>query len=204
MPDSKVHWENVYATKASNTVSWYRPHLEVSLSLIKRVAAQNSYIIDIGAGASTLIDDLLAAGFQKLTALDISEAALNQSKKRLGDAAKSVQWIAADVTTDSVPAHTYDVWHDRAVFHFLVQKEQRTAYIRNVLHSLKKGGHIIISTFASNGPIKCSGLDVVRYDAESLHREFGPQFNLLVSREEVHETPSGITQNFVYCLLQKI
>ena len=200
MVDAKNHWENIYSTKASDAVSWYRPRLETSLSLIRRVAEEKSSIIDVGAGSSTLADDLLNSGYRDITALDISEAALESVKQRIEPIAQQVQWIAADITSYSLPTKAYDVWHDRAVFHFLTQKEQRVAYIRNLLNAMKNGGHVIISTFASDGPQKCSGLDVVRYDAESLQKELGPQFRLVESLREVHNTPFGTTQDFIYCL----
>jgi SAM-dependent methyltransferase len=198
--NAKEHWENIYNAKPADAVSWYSPHLEKSLLFIKRVANQQSSIIDIGAGASTLVDDLLVAGYQDLTALDISQTALDRVKDRLGQKDQKVKYVVADITSDSLPPDAYDVWHDRAVFHFLTKKDRRIAYIHNVLNSVKEGGHVLISTFAPDGPTKCSGLDVVRYDGESLHQEFGPKFDLLESSREIHQTPFGTTQNFFYCL----
>jgi len=195
-----AHWEKVYNTKAPDAVSWYRPHLERSLALIERAAARRSAsIIDVGGGASTLVDDLLARGYAEVTVLDISQTALALAKTRLGAAAQRVHWLLADVARVSLQSHAYDVWHDRAVFHFLTAQEDRAGYVQNVMHAVKRGGHVIVSTFGPEGPTKCSGLDVVRYDAESLHDQFGKHFRLVESAEEMHQTPFGKTQQFLYC-----
>jgi 2-polyprenyl-3-methyl-5-hydroxy-6-metoxy-1,4-benzoquinol methylase len=198
--DAKNHWENVYTTKQPDAVSWYRPHLETSLALVERAAHSHSAsIIDIGAGESTLVDDLLVRGYEKITVLDVSQTALEVTKKRLGLLAQQVNWIAADITQVRLESPAYDVWHDRAVFHFLTSIEQRAAYVRNVAKSVNPGGHVIVSTFGPEGPTKCSGLEVMRYDAESLHNEFGTRFRLVESLKELHRTPFGTTQQFVYC-----
>jgi 2-polyprenyl-3-methyl-5-hydroxy-6-metoxy-1,4-benzoquinol methylase len=198
--DAKNHWENVYTTKQPSAVSWYRPHLETSLALVERAAHSHSAsIIDIGAGESTLVDDLLARGYEKITVLDVSQTALEVTKKRLGLLAEQVNWIAADITQVRLESPAYDVWHDRAVLHFLTSIEQRAAYVRNVAKSVNPGGHVIVSTFGPEGPTKCSGLEVMRYDAESLHNEFGTRFRLVQSLKELHRTPFGTTQQFVYC-----
>jgi len=144
--------------------------------------------------------DLLAAGYQNLTVLDISQAAIELAKKRMGPAANSIEWLHEDVTKENFSPHSYDVWHDRAVFHFLTKPDERLAYVRNVAWAVKPGGHVIVSTFAPEGPEKCSGLAVVRYDAESLHGEFGNRFRLVESSKELHHTPFGTTQQFLYCL----
>jgi SAM-dependent methyltransferase len=202
--DTRTHWETVYGTKAPDAVSWFRPHLENSLALIERVAANRSTaIIDVGGGASTLVDDLLARGYQNLTVLDIAATALEATKKRLGSAAERVDWLVADMTQVGLPPHTYDVWHDRAVFHFLTALEQRIAYVEKAASAVKHGGHLIVGTFGLDGPAKCSGLDVVRYNAKSLHGEFGERFDLVESLEELHNTPFGSTQQFLYCLLKR-
>jgi SAM-dependent methyltransferase len=202
--DTRTHWETVYGTKAPDAVSWFRPHLENSLALIERVAADRSTaIIDVGGGASTLVDDLLARGYQNLTVLDIAATALEATKKRLGSAAERVDWLVADMTQVGLPPHTYDVWHDRAVFHFLTALEQRIAYVEKAASAVKHGGHLIVGTFGLDGPAKCSGLDVVRYNAKSLHGEFGERFDLVESLEELHNTPFGTTQQFLYCLLKR-
>ena len=198
--DTRSHWEKIYTTKAPNQVSWYRPHLETSLALIERAAGDPSVsIIDVGGGESTLVDDLLARGFQNITVLDVSESAIEATKKRLGQVANAIHWIAADITQVELEPRTYDVWHDRAVFHFLTDPKQRAAYVRQVMLSVRPGGHVIVSTFGPKGPTKCSGLDVVRYDADSLHDEFGSRFRLVDSSKELHETPFGTTQQFLYC-----
>jgi 2-polyprenyl-3-methyl-5-hydroxy-6-metoxy-1,4-benzoquinol methylase len=198
--DTKTHWEKVYTTKAPDAVSWYRPHLETSLALIVRAAdARTASIIDIGGGESTLVDDLLARGYENITVLDVSQTAIDVTKRRLGLAAELIHWLAADITEAELEPGAYDVWHDRAVFHFLTASEQRVAYVRNVAHAVRPGGHVIVSTFEPEGPTKCSGLDVVRYDAESLHDQFGVRFRLVESSKELHRTPFGTTQQFLFC-----
>lgn len=198
--DVRTHWEKIYGTKAPDQVSWYRPHLETSLALIKRAAGdQTASIIDVGGGESTLVDDLLEQGFQHITVLDVSQAAIEVNKTRLGVGARGVHWIVADITQVELEPRAYDVWHDRAVFHFLTSQEQRTAYVRQVARSVRSGGYVIVSTFGPEGPTKCSGLDVVRYDADSLHDEFGARFRLVESSKEAHQTLFGTTQQFLYC-----
>ena len=198
--DAKTHWEKVYTTKEPEAVSWYRAHLEKSLALIERAAdALSAAIIDVGGGESTLVDDLLLRGYTNLTVLDISPTAIEVTKKRLGSAAEQVHWLVGDITEVQLEPYAYDLWHDRAVFHFLTTAERRLAYIRQVTRVVKPGGHVIISTFGPEGPMKCSGLDVTRYDAESLHGEFGGRFRLMESFKELHQTPVGTTQQFLYC-----
>jgi len=199
--DARTHWEKIYTTKAPDQVSWYRPHLETSVSLITRAAKdRTASIIDVGGGESTLVDDLLEQGFQNITVLDVSQAAIDANKSRLGQKAAAVHWLVADITQIELARSVYDVWHDRAVFHFLTAQEHRTAYVRQVARSVKPGGHVIVSTFGPEGPTKCSGLEVVRYDADSLHNEFGARFRLVESSKELHQTPFGTTQQFLYCL----
>jgi len=196
----EAHWETVFRTKAPDAVSWYRPHLEVSLDLITRRAPERSAsIVDVGAGESTLVDDLLSAGYEEITILDVSKTAIEATRTRLGPAAERVRWIVGDVNQVSLPQQAFDVWHDRAVFHFLVDPGQRQAYVRSVLSAVRPGGHVIVSTFGPGGPTKCSGLDVMRYDAEALHREFGKRFRIEESSKELHHTPWGTAQQFVYC-----
>jgi 2-polyprenyl-3-methyl-5-hydroxy-6-metoxy-1,4-benzoquinol methylase len=198
--DAKTHWEKVYATKEPEAVSWYRAHLETSLALIERAAhSRSASIIDIGAGESTLVADLLATGYENITVLDVSQTAIDVTKKRLGLLAKQIDWIVADITQAQLKPLAYDVWHDRAVFHFLTSIEQRAAYVRQATHAVKPGGYVIVSTFGPEGPTKCSGLEVVRYDAESLHDQFGGRFRLIESSKELHHTPFGTTQQFLYC-----
>jgi len=194
------HWEKVYLTKAPDAVSWYRAHLETSLGLIERAAdAHSASIIDVGGGESTLVDDLLLRGYKNLTVLDVSQTAIEVTQKRLGTAAEQVSWLIGDIIEIELEPHAYDLWHDRAVFHFLRTPERRVAYVRQVSRSVKPGGHVIISTFGTEGPTKCSGLEVMRYDAESLHGEFGGQVRLVESSKELHETPFGTKQQFLYC-----
>jgi 2-polyprenyl-3-methyl-5-hydroxy-6-metoxy-1,4-benzoquinol methylase len=199
--DTQSHWEHIYSSKSPDAVSWYRPHLELSLELIQQTARGPApSIIDVGGGESTLVDDLLKRGYDNVTVLDISQTAIDVTKARLGANADRVRWLAADITETELAPSAYDVWHDRAVFHFLNSMEQRVAYIRQVAKAVKPGGHVIVSTFGPEGPTKCSGLDVVRYDAESLHDQFGVKFRLLESSKELHATPFGTTQQFLYCL----
>jgi SAM-dependent methyltransferase len=201
--DIKTHWEKVYKAKVPEAVSWYRPHLETSIALIKRSGAEPaSSIIDVEAGESTLADDLLPLGYENITALDISQIAVDVCKKCLGATANRIRWLVADVTAADLRLGVYDVWHDRAVFHFLTTAEQRIAHVRNVARSVRRGGHVIIGTFGPDGPSRCSGLDVVRYNAGSLHHEFGKSFRLVESSEELHQTPFGTTQQFLYCYCQ--
>jgi len=198
--DAQTHWENIYGKKAPDAVSWYRPHLERSLDLIEHAApARSACIIDVGGGESTLVDDLLARGYHNITVLDISQTAIDVTKKRLTSASENIRWLVGDVSAADLESHTYDVWHDRAVFHFLTAVGARAVYVRQVAKAVKPGGHVIVSTFGPEGPTKCSGLDVVRYDAKSLHKEFGVRFHLLGSSTELHQTPFGTTQQFLYC-----
>lgn len=197
---TKGHWEKVYQSREVDEVSWYRPHLDVSLGLIEDAAPdRDSAIIDVGGGEATLVDDLVARGYGDVTVLDISGAAIEVAKARLGSSAARVHWITGDITEVDLEAGRYDLWHDRAVFHFLTRTEDRAAYVRRVVRAVKPGGHVIVATFGPEGPETCSGLDVVRYDAESLHGEFGPKFRLLDSVTERHETPWGTPQQFMYC-----
>ncbi len=145
------------------------------------------------------MDDLLARGYENITVLDVSQTAIDVTKKRLGLAAEQIHWLLADITEAQLEPGAYDLWHDRAVFHFLTAIEQRVAYVRNVAHAVRPGGHVIVSTFGPEGPTKCSGLDVVRYDAASLHDQFGVRFRLVESSKELHRTPFGATQQFLFC-----
>lgn len=201
---SKDHWEQVYTTKPEDGVSWFQVHARQSVELISRTGvAKDASVIDVGGGASTLVDDLLADGFSRVTVLDLSEAALATSRTRLGERASSVTWLAGDITKFIVPRHAYDVWHDRAVFHFLTTREDREAYVNAVLRAVKPGGHVIVATFAEDGPEKCSGLPVMRYSPDGLHAEFGAPFTLLQQEREEHHTPFGTVQKFIYCLCRK-
>lgn len=200
----KTHWENIYQTKASTQVSWYQAHAYLSLHFIQQTSIdQTGQILDVGGGTSPLVDDLLASGFKHITVLDISAAALRAAQQRLGARAAEVTWVEADITQASLPYQGYDVWHDRAVFHFLTQPNDRQRYVQAVQYAVKPGGHVIVATFALDGPLQCSGLEVRRYDSESLHQEFGDNFQLTNSTREVHSTPFGTEQKFIYCYCRK-
>lgn len=197
---AKKHWEDLYHTKSPTEVSWFSPRLEISLSLIKHAAPElSASIIDVGGGASTLVDDLIASGYENITVLDIAETAIDAARKRLGSNAGCVKWLVADITQLALSEQSYDVWHDRAVFHFLTQSDERRAYIRQLMSAVRAGGHVIIATFGPEGPQKCSGLNVVRYHADSLRDELGPRFRLLESSKMLHQTPFGTSQQFLYC-----
>jgi 2-polyprenyl-3-methyl-5-hydroxy-6-metoxy-1,4-benzoquinol methylase len=206
---SKQHWEKVYSTKGSDTVSWFQEHAAHSLSLIKQTSvSQTASIIDVGGGASTLVDDLLSEGYSSLTILDLSKEALIVAQNRLAKSplskkATAVNWLEANITNVSLPKFGFDVWHDRAVFHFLTSAEDRQAYINKVMHTVKPGGHVIVATFGENGPEECSGLPVVRYNPDDLHAEFGTPFKLLKHEKEMHQTPFGTEQQFIYCYCRK-
>jgi trans-aconitate methyltransferase len=198
----KTHWETVYTTKGENEVSWFQDNPAPSLELIDRVGPEpDSAIIDIGGGASRLVDCLLARGFRRLTVLDISASALDVAKARMGSRSEAVQWIVADVTTWQ-PAQRFDLWHDRAAFHFLVDPADRGAYIARLKQALVPGGHAIIATFAADGPEKCSGLPVNRYDPAGLAKELGEGFTLLESRRHDHATPWHSSQRFQFSLFR--
>jgi SAM-dependent methyltransferase len=199
----KAHWEKIYATKSDRELSWYRDRLDASLELIGRAhLPENAAILDVGGGASTLVDDLLRIGFRDLTVLDLSAGALEQARRRLGALSESVHWIEGDVTAANLAPQRYDLWHDRAAFHFLVDAGEKNAYVIRATSAVKPGGFLILSAFALDGPGKCSGLPVQRYGAEELARQF-PAFTLVESRPEQHRTPAGVLQNFTCVLMQK-
>lgn len=194
------HWEHIYQTKPPLETSWYAPRLQISLEWILQAAPDRSAsIVDVGGGESTLVDDLIAEDYRALTVLDISPAALEKSQRRLGDAAQHVKWVAGDATEVALPSRFFDIWHDRALFHFFTEAQQRTAYVRKMSASLKDGGQLIIATFGPQGPQKCSGLPTQRYDSESLQRELGPHFRILRHMVVDHHTPFGTAQQFLYC-----
>jgi SAM-dependent methyltransferase len=196
--DARSHWEQVHATKRPEQVSWFRPHLERSLELIERAAPDRlASIMDVGAGQSTLVDDLLGLGYEKITVLDISQTALDASRERVGRLGSAVRWICGDVTEAELPEREIDVWHDRAVFHFLTEAGQRRSYVERVKRALKPGGSLIVSTFGPSGPERCSGLAAMRYDAPALGSEFGDRFRPVESSLDLHETPSGAVQEFL-------
>jgi len=199
----QAHWEGVYTKKGENEVSWFQERPAPSLELIARVgAARASAIIDIGGGASRLADNLIDRGFEDVTVLDLSGAALEAAKARLGGRAAQVHWIVADATAWE-PPKAYDVWHDRAAFHFLTEERDRAAYVARLGRALKVGGHAIIATFALDGPERCSGLPVVRYDAASLGQTLGSAFQLVETRRHAHATPWGTDQSFQFSVFRR-
>ena len=200
----KKHWETVYKSKKADEVSWFQQHDAISLQLLEKSGiAINDAIIDIGGGASTLVDDLLARGYSDLSVLDISGKALDVARQRLGERASVVNWLVGDMREIGLPEQHYALWHDRAVFHFLVETEDRQQYIQSLIRSILPLGHVIIATFAEDGPEKCSGLPVRRYSVSELQLELGNSFTLLNYEKEVHRTPSSKTQQFNYCLFRK-
>jgi ubiquinone/menaquinone biosynthesis C-methylase UbiE len=200
----KEHWERVYSTKATDAVSWYQKHAEQSLRWIRSSGLpKTAAIVDVGGGASTLVDDLLHEGYSALTVLDLSAGALAATRARLGEQDQAVTWIEADITEVDLPSRSFDLWHDCAVFHFLTTEQERAAYVRVLLRALKPGGHLIVATFAEDGPSQCSGLPVTRYTPSILHAEFGSAFTLFRHEREEHHTPSGTVQRFVYCYFRR-
>jgi len=203
MVGTRSHWEDVYTSKAENAVSWYQPHSVRSLEWIASAApARDAAIVDIGGGASTLVDDLLARGYSDLTVLDVAEAALTKAKDRLGGKAARITWIVADIT-QWAPPRAYDVWHDRAVFHFLTKPAQQDAYITALNAGTRPGSSVIIATFALDGPDKCSGLPVQRYSPATLSKRLGASFSLTSQASEIHKTPSASEQRFQYSMFRR-
>jgi SAM-dependent methyltransferase len=202
--DPKTHWDGIYRTKDVHDVSWFQAEARRSLDLITRICPDRSApIIDVGAGASVLVDNLLAAGYRDLSVLDVSAAALEISRDRLGTDSSKVKWMRADVLRVPLDDGAYAIWHDRAVFHFLTDAADRAAYVDQVRRAVKPGGYVLVATFAEDGPEYCSGLPVVRYSAEGLHSEFGTDFRLIRSEHEAHHTPGGKEQSFLYCLCRR-
>lgn len=200
MTANKTHWEAVYQGVPADAVSWFQPHARQSLDLIHRIAdGRASRVIDVGGGASTLVDDLLAQPQFDVSVLDISAAALDVARQRLRQEAGRARWIVGDITQVALPEQAFDIWHDRAVFHFLTEPAQRAAYVEQVRRAVRPGGHVIVATFGLDGPAQCSGLPVVRYAPDALHAQFGGAFELLEHLSESYQTPSGAVQQFVYC-----
>jgi hypothetical protein len=196
--DPKQHWERVYSTKAEDEVSWFQAEPSTSIEFIRHCGGGlDSPIIDIGAGESRLVDRLLDAGYSDISVLDVSAHALAHARRRLGPRESAVHWITADIT-QWMPARTYRLWHDRAVLHFLTDPDHRTAYRRALLAGIAPGGCVIISTFALDGPERCSGLPVVRYSAETLADELGPELRLVETLLDDHRTPGGALQRFQF------
>ena len=202
--DRQAHWDAAYSAKGEAGVSWFEDRPTTSLELIAEFGATpSSSIIDIGGGASRLVDALIEAGWQSIAVLDVADTGLAAAKARLGEkAAGQIEWIVADVTRWN-PERTFDVWHDRAVFHFLIDPVDRAAYVERLRIAVKPGGHAVIATFAPNGPERCSGLPVQRYDAAGLAATVGPPFELVRARGHTHSTPWGSTQSFQYSVLRR-
>ena len=203
MNAKKEHWEKVYHSKQANEVSWTQEVPRTSLDFIDSFKlSKTAHIIDVGGGDSKLVDFLLAEGFENITVLDISANALEKAKERLGDKASKVKWVTTDVTAFE-PSEAFDVWHDRATFHFLTTKEQIVKYLSVARHSLKHGGYSVIGTFSDNGPEKCSGLPVKQYSEETLVRELNAGFEKIKCVNENHITPFNTVQNFLFCSFRR-
>ena len=201
---TETHWQNVYRTKRPDSVSWYQPHLQLSLQLLTEAGlTASSRLIDVGGGASTLVDDLLERGLCDVSVLDVSDEALSLARRRLGERGKLVRWYVGDVLELALPPEGFDFWHDRAVLHFLSDPEDAARYVQIAARTLTAGGHAVIAGFAPEGPERCSGLQVARRSAEDIAALFAPAFTLVQQRTERHRTPSGLEQSFVYALLQR-
>jgi ubiquinone/menaquinone biosynthesis C-methylase UbiE len=202
---STAHWQNVYETRPADAVRWYQAHARQSLAMLKESGVSpDAPIIDVGGGASTLVDDLLAAGHRQVMVLDLSEAAIAAAKERLGADASRVNWLVGDVTQVELPSRHYGFWHDRAVFHFLTSAEKRTSYVRHAWRAVKPNGRVMVASFAEDGPSRCSGLPTMRYSAPALQAEFAAGFRLLAHTREEHRTPFGAVQPFNYCLFGRL
>ncbi len=202
--DRERHWNDRYSTTIVENLGWYRTHLERSLTWIDGLdMPRDASIIDVGAGASTLVDDLLDRGFTNITALDVSDAALTIARDRLADRAQQVTWHVGDVTIADLPKASFDLWHDRAVFHFLIDEADRTAYLEALRRALRPAGNVLIGTFSPDAPPKCSGLPVRRYTHDGLLSEFGDEFELIDQSADLHVTPGGVRQPYVYALLRR-
>ena len=199
----KAHWDRIYRSTSPELVSWYQREPTLSLDLIRQALPdRSSAIIDVGGGASTLVDGLLTAGYQRLTVLDLSGAALAAAQNRLGEAAATVTWLEADVLTTPFGPAGFDLWHDRAVFHFLTDPSDRRRYVAQLRHAVRPDRFVLIATFAPDAPPRCSGLEVARYSPEVLQSELGSGFRLESSQHEEHRTPGGRMQAFSYCLFR--
>lgn len=199
----KPHWERIYASRRPTEVGWYAAHLTTSLAWIDELGLPlEAPIIDVGGGASSLVDDLLNRGYTNITVLDISGEALSVAKARLGERAQRVTWLEADITEVALPQQHFTLWHDRAVFHFLVRPEQRRLYVSRLNSAVKPDGHLIIGTFATDAPPQCSGLPVERYTAEKLQETLDSSWSCVRTQRELHLTPSGVEQMYLYCELR--
>lgn len=203
--DRVSHWQSVYQSKSPDAVSWFAPHLASSLELLKQAGLTGtSRVIDVGAGASTLVDDLLELKVRSITALDISAAALDVARIRLGPNAPHVQWLVTDILNAELPAEGYDLWHDRATLHFLTDPADAARYVAIATAAISKGGHAVIGGFGKDGPTQCSQLPVTRREPEDIAQLFGPRFSLVHSQHEVHQTPWGTPQQFAFALITKV
>ena len=202
MGSTRSHWEDVYTAKSEKAVSWYQSHPARSRAYFEAAACHEAPVIDIGGGASTLVDDLVTSGYSDVTVLDVSEAALARAKTRLGERAVKVSWIVADIT-QWTPPRAYQVWHDRAVFHFLTTPEQQDAYISALKSGTRGGARVIIATFALDGPERCSGLPVQRYSPQTLAARLGAPFVLIDEAQEAHHTPWESEQRFSYAVFKR-
>jgi len=199
------HWEDTYSNNAIEQLGWYAAHVETSVSWIVGLDLdQDAEIIDAGGGACTLVDDLLNERYQSVTVVDLSKRAMTLAQMRLGEKAKSVTWIEGDITSVPLAANRYDVWHDRAVFHFFTDSEQRQLYRNNLMQALKPGGYLIIAVFAPEAPPRCSGLPVERYTLDQLESTLGAEFELNQHTQEMHVTPGGTEQMYLYCHFRKL
>lgn len=201
---SKQHWDSVYGTKSSESVSWYQEYPQKSLQFIRETKAPvSARVIDVGGGDSRLVDELLQYGYTALTVLDISRIALTNTQQRLGPASQHINWIASNMLHAELPYQYYNIWHDRAAFHFLTTPSQRRAYIEKAFDAIAPGGHLFIATFADDGPERCSGLPVVRYNKTTLSAEFAGAFKPVKYADDEHVTPTGSIQKFLYAYFRK-
>ncbi len=201
--DRQAHWEAIYARRAPDEVSWFQPHATVSMDIIRSALPdRDAHILEVGGGASLLVDDLLDAGYRRVTVLDLAPSALGVVRSRLGPRARAVSFVQGDITTVALQPAGFALWHDRAVFHFLTDEGDRRRYLDQVRRAVVPGGLVLVATFAEDGPTQCSGLKVVRYSPGQLHAVLGHEFDLVDSRREEHRTPGGAVQHFTYCLLR--
>lgn len=202
--ERRDHWERVYSSKPPDRLGWYKPRLQTSLQWIAALGLDHDApIIDIGGGASTLVDDLIDCGYSAITVLDIAAPALELIKARLGERGSGVRWLSGDITELELPEDEYELWHDRAVFHFLTEPDDRARYRENLHRALRPGGYVIIGTFTPEAPPRCSGLPVQRYDVELLQETLGDELELEHHREELHVTPGGVEQMYLFCRFRR-
>ena len=204
MENKKSHWENVFATKQPNDVSWTQEYPKTAMDYLENLnLSKTANIIDIGGGDSNLVDALLDKGYKNIWVLDISEFALERAKKRLGDKAHLVHWIVSDIT-EFKPEVKFDFWHDRAVFHFLTEEESINKYVAIISNSINQNGNFLLGTFSENGPLKCSGLEIKQYSENAMKHTFNESFQAMKCFTENHTTPFDTTQNFQFCGFKKI